>query len=194
MPRLPVRLTEEQKAWVEREAESRGCSQSEVVQQLVADACGDDDDELSLEERVSRLEQRFSAIQPDSVSESLANQDESARITSESVAESNANQPDSGADSEPNQFESIVDEWAIPGDSADEKRARASWLASTLSWIAGQDGVRKGDVVARWDEGTLGYETADGLWESLVKPRLDELVERGLVKKPHSRAYRWVGQ
>jgi hypothetical protein len=183
-------LTEEQKAWVEQEADSRGCSQSDVVQQLVAEARGEDADSPTLEERVSRLEQRISVIQ------------------SESGSESAANQPDSGSDSEPiqgesvggslmNQTDSIVDSLEIPGGSADEKRARRAWLRDCLAWVQTQDTVRRADVVAWWDpedDGGINYDTGGGLWRSLVKPALEELENRGLVEKPNTTNYRWVGE
>jgi hypothetical protein len=186
MPRLPVRLTDAQKEWVEEEAESRDCSQSEVVQQLVAEARGEDTDGPTLEERVTRLEQRISVIQSESASKSAVNQPESGvdskPIRHESVVESGMNQIDS-----------LVSTLDMPGSGADEKRARRAWLAECLSWMQEQDTIRKADVVAWWDEEeSINYKTGDGLWESLVKPALDELEERGVVDKPHSRAYEWV--
>jgi Arc/MetJ-type ribon-helix-helix transcriptional regulator len=184
---VTIRLEEDLLDELDAEADAEGRSRSEYIRQLLRER--HDETEAELKSRISRLE---SAVFGPNTETDVSVSGPNTGGDSNGVLGPNTKATESV--SGPNTPKDVVSTLKIPGDSADEKRARASWLASTLSWMADRNSVRKGDVVARWEEGTLGYETADGLWESLVKPRLDELVEREVVEKPHSRAYRWVGQ
>jgi Arc/MetJ-type ribon-helix-helix transcriptional regulator len=178
MTREPVtiRLEKDLLDELDAEADAEGRSRSEYIRQLLRER--HDETEAELKARVSRLE-------------SVVFNPDTERKDSPVVAPNT--EPESAV-SGPSTADDLAETLEIPGSGAEEKRARRAWLAECLAWVQTQESVRKADVVAWWGEETeIGYETGDGVWESLVKPALDQLGQRGLVEKPHSRAYQWAG-
>lgn len=63
MPRITATVDEDQKQWVEAEADDRGVAEAQVIRELIDDARGDDSETLA--DRVAELEARVDNLEAD---------------------------------------------------------------------------------------------------------------------------------
>lgn len=88
----------------------------------------------------------------------------------------------------------VFEAWSH-GRSEVERAASHAVAERSLVWLREHGGEvqRMNAPIEEWAEADPLDRTADTLWNEVVRSAWSHAIEQGVVEKPHSRAYRWVG-